>query len=327
MPREPRIAYLGPAGTHSHEACLRRFGGRVQGVACRNLAEVLERLNVSDPAERADAAVVPMENSVEGPVTQTLDLLALHEEIDLRESFCLAIRQHLLAARSVTRLADVQRVYSHPQALAQCRAWLHRHLPAADQVPTASTAEAARLAAGDAHGAAVAGELAGRLHGLSFRVRDIQDAADNTTRFLTVTARPGSRLPLGKPLSGERRMLLFLVLPDRPGALLHGLIPFETGRLNLTFIQSRPLAGKSWEYGFFVEVQTAGRGAALKSTLAILATIADSCRVLGHYPCRLRRLPEASGARPPARVPPAKGRPSVARRHGSARGPQTRGRT
>ena len=274
------VAILGPEGTHSHEACIRRFGPRFTPRPCRTLREVLEAL------VGVDAALVPVENSLEGPVTQTLDLLAQRTNVVVREAFDTPIRNHLAARAQLTSLNDVRNVYSHPQVLGQCEQWLHRHLPHADLVPVASTAEAARRAATERRAAAVAGQVAISIHRLHVLAEDIQDMANNATRFLLLTSPTGPRVAFPKLKAAGRpqtRTLLYLILHDCPGALLAALAPFDHNGVNLTFIQSRPLAGRAWDYGFFVEVDAAANAQALRRTLKALASQTQVCRVISSY--------------------------------------------
>ena len=276
------VAFLGPEGTHSHEACIRRFGPRFTPRPCRTLREVLEAL------AGVDAALVPVENSVEGPVTQTLDLLAQRTNMVVQEAFDTPIRNHLAARTQVTNLNDVRTVYSHPQVLGQCEQWLHRHLPHADLVPVASTAEAARRAATEKRVAAVAGQVAIDIHRLHVLSADIQDMPNNATRFLLLTSPAGSRVTLPKLKTAGRpqtRTLLYLILHDSPGALLAALAPFDHNGMNLTFIQSRPLSGRAWDYGFFMEVDAAANAPALRRTLKALASQTQVCRVISSYAC------------------------------------------
>lgn len=277
-----KVAFLGPEGTHSHEACIRRFGRRFTPHPCRTLREVLESVR------SVDAALVPVENSVEGPVTQSLDLLAQHTDYAVREAFDMPIRNHLAARASVTRLPDIRVAYSHPQVLGQCEQWLHKHLPQADLVPVASTAEAARRASTEPNSAAIANQVAIGIHNLHMLARNVQDRPNNATRFLLVTppGAPRSAIPVRKK-SGRphTRTLLYLILHDRPGALLAALKPFDRNGVNLTFIQSRPIPGRAWDYGFFVEVAAATTTPTLHKTLQALARQTQVCRVISSYAC------------------------------------------
>lgn len=277
---KPNIAFLGPEGTHSHEACIRRFGTRFVPRPCRTLREAFEAL------AGADAAVVPVENALEGPVTPTLDLLAQRTMVRIRESFALPIHNHLAVRPPASGLNDIRVVYSHPQALAQCEQWLQRHLPHADLIPVASTAEAARRTATERRAAAVAGRVAIRIHGLRTLGYNIEDATVNATRFLLITGPADPvNLPTPQHVRPSMRTLVHLILNDSPGALLSALKPFDRNGVNLSFIQSRPLPGQPWEYGFFLEADTAATAPAMRRTLRDLAAQTRVCRAIGSYVC------------------------------------------
>ena len=272
------VLYLGPEGTHSHEAALRRFGPKAKLVPCLSHYEIFSRL-CDGRARPRPLAVVPVENSSEGPVTQTLDQLAAHPGVGIRDSFSLPVRQHLLAPAGV-RLADVRRVYSHPQALGQCRGTLARLLPRAELVADSSTAAAAERAAREAGAAAVASAAAADLHRLAILRKNVQDGEENVTRFFTLA---GGRIPVPQPAKGLRS-LVHLVIGNRPGALLHVLAPFDASEINLTFIQSRPLPGRPWEYGFFIEAATDWRSASAQAAWQLVCALSESGRRIGTYP-------------------------------------------
>lgn len=271
------ILYLGPEGTNSHEAAL-RWRGVFDGLEpCRTLKDVFTGLT----KHPGTIAVVPVENSIEGPVTQTLDLLAHTPDVQTQAAFGMLIRHHLLTGHVTQTLKDVRVVYSHPQALGQCAEWLAQHLPQTDLVSVASTADAARRVATETGAAALAGDLAARLYGLDTLVANVQDTTDNETRFFVLAAGATSITPC---VTGPLRSLLHLVLPDHPGALLQALEPFHAAGLNLTSIQSRPLHGRPWEYGFFVEVEGDGTAPVYAATLARLRACTETFRILGVYP-------------------------------------------
>ena len=272
------ILYLGPEGTHSHEAALRRSGPKARLIPCLSHYDVFSRL-CAPRARPRPLAIVPVENSSEGPVTQTLDQLAAHATVGICDSFSLPVRHHLLAPAGV-RLADVRRVYSHPQALGQCRGTLARLLPRAELVPDSSTAAAAERAARESGAAAVASAAAAALHGLALLRKNVQDGEENVTRFFTLAA---GRVAVPKPAKGLRS-LIHLVVGNRPGALLHVLAPFDAAEINLTFIQSRPLPGRPWEYGFFIEAATDWRSASARAAWQLVRALSESARQIGTYP-------------------------------------------
>ena len=274
------ILYLGPEGTHSHEAAVQRFGPRARLVPCLSHYDVFARLCAARAKPRP-LAIVPVENSSEGPVSQTLDQLAHHPEVSILDSFSLPVQQHLMARRG-TRLAGIRRVYSHPQALGQCRDTLARLLPRAEMVPESSTAAAARRAAQDPESAAIASTAAARLHALAILCRDVQDGDHNVTRFFTLmAARPAGRPPAK---AKDLRSLIYLVIGNRPGALLHVLAPFDASEINLTFIQSRPLPGRPWVYGFFIEAATDWRTPSAQAAWQLVRALSESGRKIGTYP-------------------------------------------
>ena len=276
------ILYLGPEGTHSHEAALRRFGPNAKLIPCLSHHEIFSRLCEKRHARRP-LAIVPVENSTEGPVTQTLDQLADHPAVGIVDSFSLPVPQHLMA-RPDTRLADVRRVCSHPQVLGQCRATLARLLPRAELVPDASTATAAGRSAREPRTAAIASGAAAKIHRLAVLRKNMQDSEKNVTRFFTITA--ARTKPPADRTAGKLRSLIHLVIGNRPGALLHVLAPFDASGINLTFIQSRPLPGRPWEYGFFIEAVTDWQTPSAKAAWQLVRALSESGRRIGTYPAR-----------------------------------------
>jgi chorismate mutase/prephenate dehydratase len=290
MQKKWSVAFLGPEGTHSHEACRRYCQDDFLPVPCASPREVMEKLDQS--ATPVDAAVVPVENSIEGPVTQTLDELAAHRNLRIGAAFQMRIKNHLLARDVAVPFADIRRVCSHPQAMAQCRLWLDRHLPHAERMMTASTSEAAGLAAQDATVAAVAGSSAAQVYKLAVRAEAIQDRQDNTTRFLVLyhPDRAAGFSPSCPPgVDKDVRALFYLTLPNQPGALLAALRPFNVHGVNMTFIQSRPLVNRPWEYAFFIETEKAGAPGDESRLMADLKKVTDELHCMGVYP--LQQLP------------------------------------
>ncbi|HEX4884722.1 MAG TPA: prephenate dehydratase [Casimicrobiaceae bacterium] len=265
-----RIAYLGPAGTFSHAAVARQFGEFVDAVPCATIDEVVRAAE----AGQVDYAIVPVENSTEGAVGRTLDLacttdLLICGEVKLR------IRQNLMTRSPA--LAQVTKVYSHSQSLAQCVQWLARHLPGVPRVAVASNAEAARLASSEPGAAAIAGDLAARLYDVPVLCPHIEDEPNNTTRFWV----------LGRqqvPPSGRDETSLVMSAPNRPGAVYHLLEPLAKHGVSMTRFESRPSRTGLWEYLFFVDIAGHQRDPQVAAALAELAQRAPFLKLLGSYP-------------------------------------------
>ncbi len=265
-----RVAYLGPAGTYSHSAVSKHFGEFASAEPCGTVDEVFRAAE----SGQADYAVVPVENSTEGVVGRTLDLmcqtpLSVCGEINLR------IRQNLLS--NVPALADVARVYSHAQSLAQCVQWLATHLPKAQRVAVASNAEAARLAAAEPGTAAIAGEKAAAIYGLAILARNIEDEPNNTTRFWVIGRHE-------VPRSGKDQTSLVMSAPNRPGAVHALLEPFARYGVSMSRLESRPARTGLWEYLFFVDLEGHATDAPVAAALAELKLRAPFLKLLGSYP-------------------------------------------
>lgn len=269
--QEPlKVAFLGPEGTFSQAAVLKQFGHSVRSLPVPSIEEVFHDVE----SGLADFGVVPVENSTEGSVSATLDMLMLTPlyicgEIELR------VRQHLLARGAA--LDGIQRVYSHQQSLSQCRAWLDQRLPGIEQVPVASNAEAARLAAVEDGAAAIAGDTAAEVYGLDIVMANIEDRPDNTTRFVVIgRERPG-------PSSRDKTSLL-LSSHHKAGALQELLHPLSRHKVSMTRIESRPSRRRKWDYVFFVDVEGHAEDENVAAALAELERLAAWFRVLGSYP-------------------------------------------
>jgi chorismate mutase/prephenate dehydratase len=266
-----RVAYLGPEGTFAHLAASRQLGQLADLVGTPSIADVF----ASVERAKADLGVVPVENTTQGVVTQTLDAI-VDADVTICGEIVLPI-SHALLSRSGA-LEGVKRIASHPQPLAQCRLWLERNLPGIERIETASTAAAARLAAEDGDVAAIASSIAADVYGLETIELAIEDRRDNTTRFLII----GKTTP---PASGnDLTSVLFTTRKDQAGAL-HGLLePFARCGVNLTSIQQRPIVGKPWEYLFFIDMEGHQSDEPVREALAAAAGIANSHRILGSFP-------------------------------------------
>jgi len=271
----PRVAFLGPEGTYTHHAVKRHFGASAPALPCGSIAAVFAEVERGS----ADFGVVPVENSSEGVVSHTLDSfvdskLEIHGEVEVDVDHCLMVRPGVVESA-------IERVYSHPQGLAQCRNWLARNLPRAQLVECSSTADAARRAAEDPEGAAIASELAARLSGLAVLRQSLQDAAHNVTRFLVLGTGPGP-LQAPSPNPADDKTTVLLVLGDRAGDLFEALRPLNDEKVNLTKIESRPSKRQAWQYVFFLDLEGHRREPRVARALERLAE-GRTLRVLGSY--------------------------------------------
>lgn len=271
LERVVRVAFLGPEGSFAHLAARRQFGGLAVLVPVPSIPDVYAAVERG----KADLGVVPIENTTEGVVTQSLDR-CVESEVTICAEILLRISQCLMSRSG--RLEDVRRVASHPQGLAQCREWLARHLPRVETVETQSTARAAELAAQAADVAAITSEIAAEIHGLEIIERAIEDRRDNTTRFLVIGERPPA--PSGQDLTS----VVFTLRKAEAGALHRLLEPFAEHGVNLASIQSRPLKGRPWEYLFFVDLEGHVAEARVQAALAEAAGRVNSYKVLGSFP-------------------------------------------
>jgi chorismate mutase/prephenate dehydratase len=273
LEQQLRIAYLGPAGTFSHAAVLRHFGSFVDAVPHATIDEVFRALE----GGQTDYAVVPVENSTEGAVGRTLDLMCT-TDIAVCGEVKLRVQQNLLS--QCASVADVKKVYSHAQSLAQCVQWLARHLPGVPRVAVSSNAEAARLAAGEPGTAAIAGEIAASIYGLAVLAPHIEDEPNNTTRFWVL-----GRQKVGA--SGNDQTSLVMSAPNRPGAVHALLEPFARHGVSMTRFESRPARTGLWEYLFFVDLAGHRDDQPVAAALAELAQRAPFLKLLGSYPAAL----------------------------------------
>ncbi|MEM3574144.1 MAG: prephenate dehydratase [Candidatus Bathyarchaeia archaeon] len=267
-----RIAYLGPRGTFCEEAA-RKYASRLVAVLIPmpDIADVFQ--SVSDGG--ADLGVVPLENSIEGSVGLTLDLLLESDlwicgEIDLRIS-------HNLIAKPGTRMEDIRVLASHPQALAQCRKFIASRLPKVEMIEASSTSRAVELIKGIEGAAAIGTELAAELNGMEILERGIEDSKNNFTRFLAISK---ADFP---PTGSDKTSIIFSV-ENKPGALYRALEEFAKRDINLTKIESRPTKRRPWEYVFYVDFEGHREDEKCKEALECLRLKASFLKVLGSYP-------------------------------------------
>ena len=270
LERRMRVAFLGPAGTYSEQALLRQFGHGVEPVACPSIDEVFRLTE----AQGTDFGIVPVENSSEGAVNRSLDLL-LHTSLRICGEVTLPIHHSLLTVSGT--LESITRVCAHPQALAQCQGWLDRNAPGLARVPVSSNAEGARLAGAEAGTAAIAAESAGARYGLMPAARGIQDDPHNRTRFLVIGRHECTP-------SGADQTTLILSVPDRAGAV-HALIePLARHGVSMKRFESRPARQGNWEYFFYLDLIGHEQDPQVAPALAELRRNAAFFKLAGSYP-------------------------------------------
>jgi chorismate mutase/prephenate dehydratase len=263
-----RVAYLGPKYSYTYLATIEHFGEGVELAPVATIAAVFEELSRG----HADHGVVPLENSTDGRVVDTLDMFA---RLPLRICGEVQLRIHHNLLAKCPR-SEIQEVYSKPQALSQCRDWLSKHLPWARTIEMTSTAAAAQLAAGKQGAAAVASLLAASNYGLDVVAAKIEDNKNNVTRFAVIGGEAASR-------TGKDKTALMFEIPHKPGSLADVMSVFKRGRLNMTWIESFPMVGTKNEYLFFVEVEGHQREAKLQRALTSLERRTIRLEVLGSY--------------------------------------------
>lgn len=276
MSREPEsaqqlpIAFFGQFGAWTHAAARSAFGPSAEYRESSTISQVFDAVSQGV----AGFGVVPIENSTEGGVNQTVDEL-LARKLWIKGEVVLEIAQCLLGLAS--DLGSIQRVASHPQGLAQCRRWLAEHLPNALQVASLSTTAAAQEAASDATLAAISSPLAAELNGLRVLVAGIQDYAENATRFVVIGKSDA-------PRTGHDKTSLVFSTAHSRGALRKALEIFDRAGLNLSRIESRPAPERRWEYVFLTDLEGHREDEAVSGALMQLEQLCSTVRVLGSYP-------------------------------------------
>lgn len=269
------VAFLGPEASFSHQAALAHFGSAIVTCPKTTITDVFTEV---EKMEEGKWGIVPIENSAEGSVKATLDRL-ISTPLAIRAEVYLRIRQSLLAGCGDP--AKIQRVYSHPQALAQCQGWLRTHLPGIPLIEVESTAGAARRILEDGTGAAVGSALAAQVYGLNLLAEGIEDHPANTTRFIVVG--PKTRRGSGGITGRDKTSLLFGT-PHVPGALHRALAPFAEEGINLMRIESSPVRDRMWEYLFFADFAGHIADEKTQRCLEKLADRTAALKVLGSYP-------------------------------------------
>lgn len=264
------VAYIGPQGTFSEQAAYAQFGHSINALACESFDEIFRSVE----AGQADVGMVPVENSTEGAVNRSLDLL-LNSSLKILGERSIRIHHNLLSTSGT--IDGVKRVFSHPQSLAQCQEWLNRNHPNLERIPVASNAEAARMASLDPSSAAIAGKSAADIWGLGVVASGIQDDPQNQTRFLAVGTEDTG--PTGKDKTS-----LILAVPNRAGAVYEMLAPFSRHGVSLTRFESRPARTGQWEYYFYIDLLGHRTDPAVAKALAELREEVAFFKLLGSYP-------------------------------------------
>ena len=264
------VAYLGPRGTFSEEAAAKRFGGSIRGSPCASIDEVFRQVE----AKQAGYGVVPVENSTEGGVGRTLDLL-LGTTARICGEVLLPVHQCLMS-----RTDDhgaIRRVYAHSQSLAQCHGWLNQNLPRAERVAVVSNAEAARMASEEDGTASLGSRAGAALYGLRLLAENIEDNPNNTTRFVVIGRQEVAR-------SGRDKTAFVMSTRNRPGAIHELLAPLAEHGVSMTRLESRPSRTGMWEYVFFVDVEGHEHDAPVAAALEGLRARAAFLKILGSFP-------------------------------------------
>jgi chorismate mutase/prephenate dehydratase len=267
------VAYLGPPGTFSEQAVYQQFGSAVEGLPCVSIDEVFR----ATEAGTADFGVVPVENSSEGAINRTLDLMLGTSTVISGE---IAIPVHHSLMSKTGQMDGVTVVCAHSQALAQCQGWLNQHYPTIERRAVASNAEAAVMASADASIAAIASEMAGQQYQLGVVKGHIQDDPHNRTRFVVIGH-------LQTNPSGLDQTSIVLAVPNKAGAVYNLLAPLATHAVSMTRFESRPARIGTWEYYFYVDIEGHVQDAPVARALAELKDNAAFFKVLGSYPLSL----------------------------------------
>ncbi len=264
------VVYLGPEATNTHVACLEHFGSSIRALPREGIPDIFESVQKGE----ATYGVVPIENSTEGTVSRTLDMF-IESEVQIGGEIMMRISHDLLSLDG--RPEGISKIYSHPQALGQCRKWLRKNYPSVPLVETSSTAKAAQMAAEDPSAGAIASPLAARLYGLRVVKSQVEDYFHNYTRFLVLGRQCAER-------TGKDKTSILISISHAPGALYRVLKNFSERGINLTKIESRPVRDRAWEYVFFIDFEGHQRDEPITGLLKELKESTLFLRFLGSYP-------------------------------------------
>jgi chorismate mutase/prephenate dehydratase len=270
LERPLKIAYLGPEFTFTHLASEKKFGSSVSYTSCETITDIFSEVEKL----RADYGVVPIENSIDGAVSHTLDMF-IDSDLKVCSEVYLEVSHNLLSKESDK--TKIKRVYSKSQVFGQCRLWLEANLPGVELMDVSSTAKAAAIAAQEKGSACIASGPAGKKYGLKTLYSSIEDSIHNVTRFLVIGKAEA------KPTKKDKTSVMFSV-KDRAGALHDMLVPFKRYGVNMTKIESRPSKVRAWEYCFFIDIEGHHEDAKVKKALDELRASSIYLKVLGSYP-------------------------------------------
>ena len=265
-----KIAYLGPEATFTHMAAKIKFGESAEYIPAKNIGEVFSNVETG----RTDYGVVPIENTSEGMVNYTLDRI-IDSELNIIGEIILRISHYLLSKEKSIR--NIKKLYSHPQALAQCRLWIERKLPHTETYETKSTGEAAKKASSEKESAAIGSKLAASIYNLNIIAENIEDSSQNYTRFLVIGKEKMSP-------TGHDKTSIALAIKDKVGALYELMKPFAENKVNMNKIESRPSKQKPWDYIFFIDIDGHIEDENVKKVLYSLKDLTTFLRILGSYP-------------------------------------------
>ncbi len=265
------IAYLGPQATFTNLAALKKFGSQVKYMACNSISDVFLEVE----KENADYGVVPIENSVEGAVSYTLDMF-VDSDLKICSQVMLDVAHNLLAK---CQKDSIRRVYSNPQVFGQCRIWLQGNLPGREEIEVSSTTRAAQIASKEKSSACIASLLAAKVYKLKVLARNIEDSPHNITRFLVIGKSDVAAT------SHDKTSIMFSI-KDKVGALHDMLMSFKKYRINLTKIESRPSKRKAWDYYFFLDLEGHRDNPRVKKAIQELENQCNFLKILGSYPVK-----------------------------------------
>ena len=249
---------------------MKKFGSSVAYTGCETITDIFSEVEKG----RADYGVVPIENSIEGAVTHTLDMF-IDSSLKICSEIYMEISHNLLSNQSDK--GKIKKIYSKSQVFGQCRLWLESNLPRAELIDVSSTSRAAMIATKDKSSACIASALAAKKYALKILYKSIEDSTDNTTRFLVI-GKTGA-----EPTGSDKTSIMFSV-KDRAGALHDMLVPFKKYKINMTKIESRPSKVRPWEYCFFVDLEGHYKNSKVKKAIAEVERVSSYLKILGSYP-------------------------------------------